>query len=376
MAPPLYRLNNIYHPPTTEIGMKESENQPRKQGKPKSITSLRHDEGNLAKVAGFTDDPKRPVEAKSGTEIDDWESWHLQYTKKGKTKETLVRPLWIGVIVLFCTLGILVPIWLISQDGGAVTTTVDDRPRDDTKRSLPATVGLTSEEIAQQFLDAKTIDERLRWTREPERVAPLMKDYYANDRNRRGNVDENFNENVLSLRRLGTMLVRNGYLYEKFHVKTPSGNRLLAVCETSDGRRVDWECYVRYNPLPWRTFLNQAAGSAPSEFRLFFSQSDFHKQLSPDADHTFYWIESPELNTVVHAYVENDSPIAKTLLRRSAAASPSTESARSKFIATGPDVVAQRRQRAILSLRHVSRNNDARIVEITGIKHLGWVTPE
>ncbi|MCB1096450.1 MAG: hypothetical protein KDN22_12810 [Verrucomicrobiae bacterium] len=338
------------------------------------MASLRHDESNLAKVAGFTNDAKRSIEAKSGNEIDDWESWRQEYAKTGKVKETRSRSGWIGLIVLFCTIGILVPLWLISQYEDDVTTAVNELPADDTKHSLPATIGLTSEEIARRFLAAETIEERLLWTRDPERVTPLMRDYYAN-RHRIGDTNGNLRENVLDLRSFSTIVVKNGFLYEGFHVKTPTGNRLLAVCETSDGRRVDWECYVRYNPLSWRRFFNQAAGSGSSEFRVFFSQTDFHKQLSPDADHTFYWIESPELNTVVYGYVENNSPTAETLLLRSAA-SPATESASSKFIATGPNVAPQRRQRAILSLRHVSMNSSGHIVEITGIKHLGWVTPE
>lgn len=338
-------------------------NLPGRSEKPKRVSSLRHGEENLAKVAGFTEDSAQ--QEMGPRDLDGWEFWRQNHEKHVEEKETWGRPLFV-ILGLVTLIGVSISIWKISL-GGASLATLDQRTTRN-NQLLPTTIGLQSEEIARHFLEAETLEEQLKWTRSPERVAPLMRQYYANSDGLKNRGE------TLSLRRMGTVLVKNGFVYERYHVSTATGDRLLAVCETSEGRLVDWECYARFNSVPWIAFLNNPTGAAPPEFRVFYSRTDFYTNINSDSHAQFFRIESPDLDSEIYAFVKDDLKLAALLNQN---LSRSISRTNSSFLSTGPDVTTvDRKQRAILSLRHVSRINQGHLVEIVGMKHMGWVTPD
>ena len=343
-----------------------SNNSHRTPRQPKPVTSLRHNEEHLAKVAGFTPDQRKGSE-KREIDADEWEHWRGHHGTQLERKDSnATSAIVIWGIGLVCVAGIGVVVWLIVQSASEVpmeSLTAEPRKGQPT---LPQTVGLSSEEIAQRFLDAKTVEERLQWTRNPERVAPLMMADEASAK---------VQEEVLSLRPFGKVIVQNGFFYEKFHVITSAGDRLLAICETSDGRRADWECYVRYCPVSWRDFLNLPEGSDASDFRVFVAATDFRTDIFPETDYTFFKIESPDLTADVYAFVKRGDDLEDRLSRLSGAGRSTLEKPNLDLLPTTPGLVLSAPVRAMLTLKPRTGTSRSRIVEIIALKHLGWVTP-
>lgn len=114
------------------------------------------------------------------------------------------------------------------------------------------------------FFGAGSVDEKLRWVRDPERVRPLMTNHYAS---------HEFKE--VKWKGLGWTKsiqepgIRLGYVEALFEMGEPLA---LIVEETEGGRVVvDWESSVLYGELPWREFV-QAKPTNPTLMRVLASR--------------------------------------------------------------------------------------------------------
>ncbi|MDB6137751.1 MAG: hypothetical protein JWO94_823 [Verrucomicrobiaceae bacterium] len=103
-------------------------------------------------------------------------------------------------------------------------------------------------ERAQAFFAARTVEGKLPYVRDPERVKPLMEEFYAREA-----MPE------MAWRELGRAVrveepgFRFGYVQALFDNAT---SVTLIVEERKDGEfRLDWECLVRYGEQAWADFL-------------------------------------------------------------------------------------------------------------------------
>jgi hypothetical protein len=110
------------------------------------------------------------------------------------------------------------------------------------------------------FFAAESIDEKLQWVRDPDRVRPLMASFYAAHEFK----SQAFTELgwVKSVAEPG---YRFGYVQARFENAEPVS---VIVEELADGRVVvDWESSVRYGEMSWKEFL-QAKPERPTLLRL------------------------------------------------------------------------------------------------------------
>ena len=115
------------------------------------------------------------------------------------------------------------------------------------------------------FFGAGSVEEKLRWVRDPERVRPLMMDFYASHE-LKGSKWAGLGWSK-SIAEPGFRL---GYVEAVFESGEPMA---LIVEETEDGRvKVDWESSVRYGELPWREFV-QVKPAKPTLLRVLASGS-------------------------------------------------------------------------------------------------------
>jgi hypothetical protein len=146
------------------------------------------------------------------------------------------------------------------------------------ERELPAAGGMVSgierieakQDVIGQalggFFAAENVDEKLRWVRDPERVRPLMVDFYASHELR----DQGW-KGVGWVKAVAEPGFRFGYVQALFEKAEPVA---VVVEELADGRVVvDWESSVRYGELPWREFV-QARPERPTLLRMLASRSD------------------------------------------------------------------------------------------------------
>ena len=115
------------------------------------------------------------------------------------------------------------------------------------------------------FFGAGSAEEKLRWVRDPERVRPLMMDFYATHELKGAKwAGLGWSKSVAEPG------FRLGYVEAVFEAGEPMA---LIVEESEEGRvMVDWESSVRYGELPWREFL-QVKPAKPTLLRVLVSGS-------------------------------------------------------------------------------------------------------
>ncbi len=152
-----------------------------------------------------------------------------------------------------------------------------------------------SEAIAERFLHATDLEDRIALLRDP-RHAGLLRDHFLRMET------EQLETEIEALNPLSP--VRAGDLiYERFHVQFTDGrNRLLSVVEEKTGAYVDWGTYARQGSASWEEIIEASVTEA--EVRVFVRRSDYYAAPFDDAErYQAYAITSPDLEETLYAYV-------------------------------------------------------------------------
>ncbi|NJM38123.1 MAG: hypothetical protein HC845_09855 [Akkermansiaceae bacterium] len=169
------------------------------------------------------------------------------------------------------------------------------------------------------YFSATNIDELIRHVRHPQRVRPLMEEYYKNRplvANPMTNKPPNFD------------YVQNESL----------GNFWAGACELSDGKissayleilstgepKVDWETMIHYQPMDWDEYSQKRPIGEPMDFRLYAENG--YQYIDEFEDKTAwrcYRLTNKFSETVIYGYIKAGSPLEKELTQ-------SIESRRSK----------------------------------------------
>lgn len=180
---------------------------------------------------------------------------------------------------------------------------VEEKRREDqeVKQSLKR-----MEECARKYLSAESISEILPYVRFPERVEPLMRDYYS---------------------RMGRRKTRFHYFDEIrpipygsrsfVHVKVvlkDGADYHLFMEELEDGSfRVDWENDVYYQPMPWREYV-QKRPLKPTDMRVRVAPDHFYGFAFRDHEkYQCYRLTALGSDRFLFGYVERGSALAKRM---------------------------------------------------------------
>lgn len=183
-------------------------------------------------------------------------------------------------------------------------------------RVNPITEYLTNaeEEIAASVLDgffkAKTIDERLQFVRDQERIRPLMEKWYAD------NPQEATREWPD-----GTILLRNKVIdQDRYFIILAvefagEGKRVVAIEQKPDGEmRLDWETAVGYQPMPLEEF-KAARPTQPVKFWVKIKPSDFYNfQFSDSGKYQAVELSYPGKDFQLIGYIDRDKEWAPALI--------------------------------------------------------------
>lgn len=164
------------------------------------------------------------------------------------------------------------------------------------------------EATVRGFFDAATIDEKLRFVRDPQRVRELMVKHYG------GRPLEHH-----EWRSLGWLLpvkepgFRLGYAQAIFADSEPVS---LIIEEMQDGGiKVDWESSVRYGELDWNEFI-QTRPSSPKLFRVIASKPAVSPSDKTPPGTQVLEIKHPDQDSVIYAYFDPKDPKFEPLIEQ------------------------------------------------------------
>lgn len=198
-------------------------------------------------------------------------------------------------------------------------------------------------EAAEGFTRAATVEERLKWVRDPERVEPLARAFFSTGPGARETVSE----------LVPMVAVQRGDLhYERYRADLVGGrNRLVCVVLTDKGGKVDFESYARHGSVPWDDLLSGRVAAA-DEVRLFVSRGEYYNfGFSDDGQWSNFVARTPDLDVDLQVYALRGSPEETTL---------------NQLTANGPAPVT-------LAVRSVDQSHKRNQLEVTRVLAPAWV---
>ena len=159
---------------------------------------------------------------------------------------------------------------------------------------------------AVEFLTANTLDERLSWVRQPDRVAPLMREYYS-----RAEVTHPEFKTVLGR---ANLTVGGREVVTVSFQSMRNDNLAIALLrdEGDDRFLVDWESFVCYSEMPASEFLEKKP-TTPTTFRLYAELSDYYNYgYSDSSKYQSLVLKDRDDTFALYGYAPRDAPWLKT----------------------------------------------------------------
>lgn len=157
--------------------------------------------------------------------------------------------------------------------------------------------GATPEEAVKGFTEAAGVEERLRWVRDAERVAPFLREFFS--------AGPGAKERVAAVTQMDAVQTEAASFLRYQIALEGGGNRLLCVViDEEKGAKVDFESYARHGSAEWADLLGGTAREA-GEMRLFVEPGNYYNLGFADEGRWRHFIgTSPDLDGVVDLYAE------------------------------------------------------------------------
>lgn len=132
------------------------------------------------------------------------------------------------------------------------------------------------ENTLKVYFDASTVESLARLVRHPERVKPLMQEYYARH--------PLVQSPMKSLRVLQPLTLDNHGNFWMGSVMLADGRLVNLVIEIDElGRpHVDWETQVCYQPMTWDDYVRQRPAGQSLDFRVYVERDNFYSHEFAD----------------------------------------------------------------------------------------------
>ncbi len=214
-----------------------------------------------------------------------------------------------------------------------------------------------AEAVMKGFLDAATLEERLRYTYKPENVKAVLGSRadlsFSGPVRYRRLMDEELR--VIEEESLLLMGIEN----EDFT------GRVAALHFGPGGYKVDWEWFTEYSEMPWLEFLERRP-LEPVRFRVIAKQDDYYNfEFSDSERFDCYRLSNSDHTIEVFGYAAVPGEVADAL--RNAF----RDGAGVQGSAPG---VGQRQLRCILGLRFLPSESAPKMVEIVELDALSWAS--
>ena len=161
------------------------------------------------------------------------------------------------------------------------------------------------EETLRDFLSAKTVEERLKYVRHPNRVKPLMLDYYRRFPIQSYQYKKVSEYNTIPLKKRP---------FVALSVRVAGGENLPILLEDVEkGYLVDWESFVSYQPIAFEDYLKKRP-TVPIDLRVYGSFDDFYAYEFLEEDgYLCVRMTTKHTDKVIFGYVKEGTTLASEM---------------------------------------------------------------
>lgn len=153
------------------------------------------------------------------------------------------------------------------------------------------------------YLAAGSVDAMLPFVRHPERVGPLMLEFYKTNKRWRRRFKRFEHIRALSM---GS----RSFVYVLAEAEEGAEQNLFLEQLTDGSFRVDWESEVIYQPMPWKDYLMKRP-LAPLDMRVLVETDDFYGFVFRDPKrYQCYKLTAAGGDGYLYGYVERGSQVA------------------------------------------------------------------
>ncbi|MGJ8676960.1 MAG: hypothetical protein ACSHX0_05550 [Akkermansiaceae bacterium] len=156
------------------------------------------------------------------------------------------------------------------------------------------------------YEEATTVEEKSQFVRHPERVLPLMKEYYS----RVELVSGSF-KTILTITDVD--INRNAFVYLNYITEDYSKRLLLLEKLEEKSYLVDWESTVSYSPLFWSDFV-KTRPKQPLDMRVYLAKAHYYlREFRDEEIYDCYKITALNSQDVLFGYVTKQSDTGQAL---------------------------------------------------------------
>lgn len=178
------------------------------------------------------------------------------------------------------------------------------------KEELEAT--LLVEQIGnalKNFFAATEVEGMIRHVRQPERVGPLMRSYYAGKKVFLGNLS--------TVTPLQPLTIGNSGNFWKANVLLSDGQRknlIIEIIQTQEPK-IDWETLMCYQPMEWNDFVSQRPQGTAMDFRVMIEKDSFYSHEFADSKQwKSFRLTTVESEETLFGYAPAEGEVAKSLV--------------------------------------------------------------
>jgi hypothetical protein len=156
--------------------------------------------------------------------------------------------------------------------------------------------------LVERLVEASSVGDLLPIIHQPDRVRPLLHEYYARPGKRVDDYQgaESVNFHLVEIDGLSTLVAGVG---KKDYTRTVAQLFLI------EGQlKIDWEALVQYDPIPWEKFLAREV-SELSSYRVMVRADDFYNGIYANSEE-YLCLRLSKLNEegFLYGYLKRESP--------------------------------------------------------------------
>lgn len=131
--------------------------------------------------------------------------------------------------------------------------------------------------VARACFVSTSVQELLRHMRQPERVGPMMRDFYQ--------TRPVFTAQVKAMKEIVPLTLGNRGNFMRVAVLLANGEKRNLIVELleSGEPKIDWETMVGYQPMPWTEFAIKRPKGESMDFRVVLSQDNLYSHEFADS---------------------------------------------------------------------------------------------
>jgi hypothetical protein len=211
---------------------------------------------------------------------------------------------WTGWIITFAALTLLTIIIIYFGRTVSSESTMVEAVKENSKNE-EKWHGPLPKDVAEQFISATTVEERLQFVRDPESIEPLLRDFYEKGPGAR--------EKVVELNSLGGNTNETS-VFNRYEVRLSDGSsRSLYVVLKDHRAYVDFKAYSRYGSASWADLLNGTKVEAAEVRVLLKVDRLFVGEFTDENKWLCFTVRTPDCDECLYFYADKNSEAAKHL---------------------------------------------------------------